>query len=86
MGLRPRHSWRPGAVVVEAARAHSVDLLRIADHVDWLLEQDHEADSPHVQKLGQSPDGTRAGLGEATLMEIWNDLRTVRREALSVFK
>jgi putative nucleotidyltransferase with HDIG domain len=66
--------------------ALSVDLLRIADHVDWLLEQDHEADSPHVQKLGQSPDGTRAGLGEATLMEIWNDLRTVRREALSVFK
>jgi hypothetical protein len=65
--------------------ALSIDLLRVADSVDWLLAQAHDADSPHVQKLAQSPDGIRAGLTEATLMELWNDLRTVRREALSVF-
>jgi hypothetical protein len=64
----------------------SVDLLRIADEVDWLLQQRHDADSEHVKKLAQSPDGTRAGLNETTLMELWDDLRTVRREALSVFK
>jgi len=28
--------------------------------------QAHDADSPHVQKLAQSPDGIRAGLSEAT--------------------
>ena len=64
----------------------SVDLLRVADEVDWLLQQRHDADSEHVRKLAQSPDGTRAGLNETTLMELWDDLRTVRREALSVFK
>ncbi|MGB8297744.1 MAG: HDOD domain-containing protein [Polyangia bacterium] len=64
----------------------SVDLLRVADEVDWLLQQRHDADSEHVRKLAQSPDGTRAGLNEKTLMELWDDLRTVRREALSVFK
>ena len=64
----------------------SVDLLRVADNVDWLLQQDHEADSEHVQKLAQSPDGTRAGLSEPILTELWHDLRAVRREALSVFK
>ncbi len=69
-----------------ASVALSVDLLRVADHVDWLFEQQHDADSPHVQRLVQSPDGTRVGLSEATLMELWDDLRTVRREALSVFK
>ena len=51
-----------------------------------LLQQHHDADSEHVKKLAQSPDGTRAGLNETTLMELWDDLRTVRREALSVFK
>ena len=65
--------------------AQSIDLLRVADNVDWLLERAHDADSPHVQKLAQSPDGTRAGICESTLTELWNDLRAVRREALSVF-
>ncbi len=64
----------------------SVDLLRVADHVDWLLEQHHDTDSPHLRKLAESPDGTRAGLSDATLKEFWDDLRTVRQEALSVFR
>ncbi len=64
----------------------SVDLLRVADNVEWLLQQHHEADSEHVQKLAQSPDGTRAGLSGSILTELWHDLRAVRREALSVFK
>jgi putative nucleotidyltransferase with HDIG domain len=64
----------------------SVDLLRVADSVDWLLQQQQDTDSEHVQKLAQSPDGIRAGLSEAILMELWDDLRSVRREALSVFK
>jgi len=34
--------------------AMSVDLLRIADEVDWLLQQRHDADSEHVKKLAQS--------------------------------
>jgi putative nucleotidyltransferase with HDIG domain len=77
---QPKVARRKSALV-----AQSIDLLRVADNVDWLLEQAHDADSPHVQKLARSPDGTRAGLREATLMEMWHDLRTVRREALSVF-
>jgi putative nucleotidyltransferase with HDIG domain len=64
----------------------SVDLLRVADNVDWLLQQQQDADSLQVQKLARSPDGTRAGLSEETLSEMWDDLRTVRREALAVFK
>jgi putative nucleotidyltransferase with HDIG domain len=66
--------------------AVSVDLLRVADSVDWLLQQRHDTDSEHVRKLAQSPDGIRAGLSESILMEVWDDLRNVRREALSVFK
>ena len=77
---QPKVARRKSALV-----ALSIDLLRVADSVDWLLAQAHDADSPHVQKLAQSPDGIRAGLSEATLMELWNDLRAVRREALSVF-
>jgi hypothetical protein len=58
----------------------------VADSVDWLLEQQHDADSPHVRKLAQSPDGTRAGLSEADLVNLWDDLRAVRTEALLLFK
>jgi putative nucleotidyltransferase with HDIG domain len=78
---QPKVAQKRSAVV-----SLSIDLLRLADGADWLLEQHHDADSPHVRKLAQSPDGTRAGLNEATLMELWSDLRAVRREALSVFK
>ena len=78
---QPKVAQRKSAIV-----ALSVDLLRVADNVDWLLEQQHDADSLHVQKLVQSPDGTRIGLRETTLTELWDDLRTVRQEALSVFK
>jgi putative nucleotidyltransferase with HDIG domain len=77
---QPKVARRKSAIV-----ALSIDLLRVADNVDWLLGQGHDADSPYVQKLAQSPDGTRAGLCEATLMELWSDLGTVRRDALSVF-
>jgi len=65
--------------------AMSVDLLRIADEVDWLLQQRHDADSEHVKKLAQSPDGTRAGLNETTLMNCGRPSHRAA-EALSVFK
>jgi HD-like signal output (HDOD) protein len=78
---QPKVARRKSALV-----AQSIDLLRVADNVDWLLAQGHDADSPHVQKLARSPDGTRAGTAvRQSLMELWHDLRTVRREALSVF-
>jgi len=66
--------------------AQAIDLLRLADVVDWLLGQGCAADSPWVSRLADSPDGVRAGLGEETLPSLWSDLRSIREEALQVFK
>jgi HD-like signal output (HDOD) protein len=63
----------------------ALDLLRLADVVDWLLAKGCDADSPWVQRLAQSPDGVRAGLCEETLPSLWDNLRTIRQEALLVF-
>jgi putative nucleotidyltransferase with HDIG domain len=65
--------------------APALDLLRLADVVDWLLGQGCPASSPWVQRLGASPDGVRAGLCADTLPSLWGDLRTIREEALNVF-
>jgi HD-like signal output (HDOD) protein len=69
-----------------SALAGALDLLRLADVVDWLLGQGCAADSPWVTRLADSPDGVRVGLGEETLSALWSDLRTIREEALHVFK
>ena len=69
-----------------SALAQALDLLRLADVVDWLLGQGCAADSLWVQRLAESPDGVRAGLREETLPSLWNNLRTIRKEALLVFK
>jgi HD-like signal output (HDOD) protein len=66
--------------------AQALDLLRLADVVDWLLGQGCAADSPWVQRLSESPDGVRAGLCAETLPSLWSHLRTLRQEALLVFK
>jgi len=63
----------------------ALDLLRLADVIDWLLGQGCQANSPWVARLAQSPDGVRAGLAADTLPSLWQDLRTVRREALEIF-
>lgn len=63
----------------------ALDLLRVADVVDWLLSQGCPADSPWVARLATSPDGSRAGLGPDTLPSLWGDLRSIREEALQVF-
>jgi HD-like signal output (HDOD) protein len=66
--------------------ARALDLLRVADVVDWLLGHGCAADSPWVGRLADSPDGVRLGLSEKTLPSLWSDLRTLREEALQVFK
>jgi putative nucleotidyltransferase with HDIG domain len=65
--------------------AQALDLLRLADVVDWLLGQGCPADSPWVARLAGSPDGFRAGLGPDTLPSLWRDLRAIREEALQVY-
>ncbi len=65
--------------------AQALDLLRLADVVDWLLGQGCPADSPWVARLAASPDGLRAGLCADTLPSLWNDLRAIREEALQVY-
>jgi putative nucleotidyltransferase with HDIG domain len=69
-----------------SALAQALDLLRLADVVDWLLGQGCAADSRWVQRLSESPDGVRVGLGKDTLPLLWSELRTIREEALLVFK
>ena len=69
-----------------SALAKALDLLRLADVVDWLLGQGCDANSPWVQRLADSPDGVRVGLSEETLPSLWSNLRTIREEALLVFK
>jgi HD-like signal output (HDOD) protein len=63
----------------------ALDLLRLADVVDWLLGQGCPADSPWVARLAAGPDGIRAGLSADTLPSLWQDLRSIREEALQVF-
>jgi HD-like signal output (HDOD) protein len=65
--------------------AQALDLLRLADVVDWLLAQGCPASSPWVARLAASPDGFRAGLSADTLPSLWSDLRAIREEALLVF-
>ena len=67
------------------AWARALDLLRLADVIDWLLSQGCQANSPWVARLAVSPDGVRAGLSTDTLPSLWKDLRAVRTEALEVF-
>lgn len=62
-----------------------MDLLRLADVIEWLLAQNCPADSPWVARLADSPDGIRAGLAAETLPSLWNDLRDARAEALQIF-
>ena len=66
--------------------AQALDLLRLADVVDWLLGKGCPADSPWVARLATSPDGLRAGLCADTLPSLWSDLRAIRQEALHVFR
>jgi len=65
--------------------AKVLDLLRLADVVDWLLGQGCPADSPWVARLAAGPDGVRAGLSVETLPSLWGALRSIREEALHVF-
>jgi len=66
--------------------ARALDLLRLADVVDWLLGQGCPASSPWVERLAVSPDGVAAGLSADTLPSLWSDLRAARDEALEVFR
>jgi HD-like signal output (HDOD) protein len=79
------HHQPKGGHGVASAFAQALDVLRLADVVDWLLGQGCAADSPWVQRLAESPDGVRVGLSEGTLPSLWRDLRTIREEALQVF-
>jgi HD-like signal output (HDOD) protein len=80
------HHQPKGGQGSASALAQALDLLRLADVVEWLLGQGCAADSPWVRRLADSPDGVRVGLGEETLPLLWSDLRTIRAEALQVFK
>ena len=79
------HHQPKGGHCSATAWAQALDLLRVADVVEWLLGQGCPADSPWVERLAASPDGCRAGLSADTLPSLWSDLRAVREEALHVF-
>jgi len=64
----------------------ALDILRLADVVDWLLGQGCPATSPWVARLAKSPDGVGAGLCADTMPSLWSDLRAMREEALHVFE
>jgi HD-like signal output (HDOD) protein len=80
------HHQSKGGLGGASSLARALDLLRLADVVDWLLGQGCAADSPRVMRLADSPDGVRVGLGEETLSSMWSDLRGIRAEAVQVFK
>lgn len=79
------HHQPKGGQCSATGLAPALDLLRLADVIDWLLAQDCEADSLWVARLASSPDGVRAGLAAETLPGLWKDLRELRRDALQVF-
>jgi len=66
--------------------SRAVDILRVADGIEWLLGQGASGDSPAGRRLANSPDGVRAGLSEGKLVALWDDLLLVRHEAISIFR
>jgi hypothetical protein len=64
----------------------AISTLRLADTIDWLLAQPQDPDPIVLKKLALSPDGVYAGFGEDTLSDLWDDLRTARAEARSLFR
>jgi len=64
----------------------AIATLRLADAIDWLLAQPQNPDPIVLKNLARSPDGAHAGFGEDTLNELWDDLRTARAEARSLFR
>jgi putative nucleotidyltransferase with HDIG domain len=64
----------------------AISVLRVADSIDWMLARPTDPAPEILKKLALSPDGARAGFQEDTLIELWDDLRTVRAEAHSLFK
>ncbi len=79
------HHHPKGGQCSATGLAPALDLLRLADVIDWLLAQGCAADSAWVARLASSPDGVRAGLAADTLPAVWQDLRAIRDEALQVF-
>lgn len=79
------HHQAKGGTCDTTEWAQALNLLRLADVVDWLLGQGCPANSPWVARVAASPDGLRAGLRADTLPSLWADLRTIREEALHVF-
>jgi len=64
----------------------AIATLRLADTIDWLLSQPQDPDPIVLKTLALSPDGAHAGFGEDTLIDLWEDLRTARAEARSLFR
>jgi putative nucleotidyltransferase with HDIG domain len=63
-----------------------LNLLRIADVVDWCLGQGCAAHSAQVGRISESPDGIRFGLAPRTLPDLWDHLSGVRQAALKDFR
>jgi putative nucleotidyltransferase with HDIG domain len=64
----------------------AIATLRLADTIDWLLSQPQDPDPSVLKRLALSPDGAHAGFGEDSLIDLWEDLRTARAEARSLFR
>lgn len=78
------HRTKSGANEL-APLAGLVNLLRVADVVDWCLGHSCTAQSPQVKRIGDSPDGIRFGLARKTLPDLWDHLHEVRQAALQSF-
>jgi putative nucleotidyltransferase with HDIG domain len=63
-----------------------LNLLRVADVVDWCLGQGCTALSSQVCRISESPDGVRLGLDHSTLPSLWDHLCALRLAALQAFR
>ena len=66
--------------------SQAIDIVRVADQAEWLIERGVNRDSPLVKELVRSPEGIRLGIPELDVKDLWNELQLVRDEALSVFR
>lgn len=62
-----------------------LNLLRVADVVEWCLGQGCTPLSSQVSRISESPDGIRFGLTPGTLPELWDHLGCIRQAALQAF-
>ncbi|MBN2343078.1 MAG: HDOD domain-containing protein [Deltaproteobacteria bacterium] len=99
LGAQVLSRWKVGAPIPQVIAYHHIPelawqtpevgslvaLLRIADKVELFLEHQYAERTEFFTELSTSEEGERLHLTNEKLIEIWNELKDSRQNALSLF-